>query len=421
MRRPAQPHLKPRLGLRRPQGLPWERKGGEPPPGSESWNTPWVQLRYFSNHPHIYPPMIGAVSADAAPGNLVSVYDKEGQHFGAGMFNPRARVPLRILRHGAEPPGEACFENALERALDLRLNLLQLDKQTEAFRVVNSDGDALSGLIVDRYGEVLSVEVHSLGIYQRLDRILRVLHDRLGTRRQIIHVDKRIAGIEGISVDREQPSLRPVRFRENGVRFEVNFETGHKTGFFCDQRDNRLRLSRLVKDRRVLDLCCYTGGFAVTAGSAGGAGEVTGVDLDEEAIEQAQRNGNLNQQRIRWVHSDAFSYARQMQRNGKQWEAIVVDPPKFVSSRDEEAEGRRKYEDLNGLAMSLTAPNGLLVTCSCSGLVRVEDFEQMVIRAAHRQGRRLQFLDRTGAASDHPILSNCLEGRYLKVLWARVL
>ena len=208
------------------------------------------------------------------------------------------------------------------------------------------------------------------------------------------------------------------------MKFEVDFAEGHKTGFFCDQRDNRRRFGQLAKDARVLDLCSYTGGFSINA-ALGGAAEVTGVDLDETAIAQARRNANLNQlstSNVKWVHTDAFAYARQMQKNGQQWDAVVLDPPKLIMTREPAgaAEGHRKYEDLNQLAISLVKPGGLFVTCSCSGLLSLEDFEGHAIKAAHRLHRRLQLFDRTGAGVDHPVYSNCLESRYLKVLWTRV-
>ncbi|HEY6168914.1 MAG TPA: class I SAM-dependent rRNA methyltransferase [Verrucomicrobiae bacterium] len=390
-----------------------------PPAGSDVWPTPWVQLKYFTSHPTIYPAMIAAISPDAKPGALVAAFDKQGQRFGSGFWNPKARVPLRMVHFGTEHVGEECFERLLERAVNLRLKFLGLDVGTNAHRVIHSDGDGLSGLVVDRFDDVLSVEVHSLGVFQRLPDWLRFLHARLGTTREVIEVDPHIARIEGIG--KVPPStVRSVKIREHGVRYEVDFEAGHKTGFFCDQRENRLRLSRLVKGARVLDLCCYTGGFSLAAKMLGGADEVTGVDLDEKAIEQAKRNANLNQARIDWVHCDAFSFARQMQRNNTRWPVIVVDPPKLILSRDDEADGRRKYEDLNGLAMQVLEPGGLLVTCSCSGLIDLEEFERLVVRGASRIGRRLQILDRTGAGPDHPVMSNCLESRYLKVLWARV-
>jgi 23S rRNA (cytosine1962-C5)-methyltransferase len=211
------------------------------------------------------------------------------------------------------------------------------------------------------------------------------------------------------------------KIREHGVRYEVDFVEGHKTGFFCDQRDNRRRLAALVAGKRVLDLCCYSGGFSVSAALAGAA-EVTGVDLDEAAVAMARRNANLNQARVSWVHCDAFSYARQMRDNGKRWDVVILDPPKLVHGRDDESatEGRRRYEDLNGLGMMITEPGGLLVTCSCSGMLPAEEFEDIVCRMALRTRRRLQILDRTGAGGDHPVMSNSPEGRYLKLIWARV-
>lgn len=387
-----------------------------------SWISPWVQLRTFSFHPSIYPAMIQRSSPDATPGALVSVYDRSGRHFGAGFWNPRARVPLRVLHHGDQPITEAQLAQSLDRAIDLRLGPLQLPSVTDAFRVVNSDGDGLSGLIIDRFGPVLSIQVHSLGMAQRLRTWLPRIHERLGTNQAVVHVDPIIARQEGIQPHMLPPAdkVRPVKIQEHGLRFEVDLEKGHKTGFFCDQRENRRRITHFAEGKRVVDLCCYTGGFSIAAKLTGKAEEVTGVDLDEAAIAQAKRNANINMARIQWVHCDAFSYARQLRKNGEKFGVVILDPPKFVSCDEDEAEGLTRYEDLNSLGVVITEPGGLLVTCSCSGRVSARDFETIVIRAAHRVGRRLQFLEQTGAGADHPFMSNCLESRYLKVLWARV-
>ena len=394
-----------------------------------AWSRPWAQLKFVTFQPHIFPRMLGPVSPEAKGGDLVAVYDKNGQRVGAGLYNPRAKIPLRVVCHSGEPVGEAYFAAAIRRAVALRRDWLRLDAVSDAWRAINSDGDGLSGLTVDRYGDVLFCDVTSLGIFQRLPAWLPLLHELCGTRHAHVFVDHDLGSLEGIkpSLMKAVTTVAPgaIQIREQGVRYEVDFATGHKTGFFCDQRDNRLGFSRLVKDARVLDLCCYTGGFALAATVLGGAAEATGIDLDEAAIAQARRNQHLNRvppARLRWVHADAFAYARQMQRNGEAWDAVVLDPPKFVLTREGEGhfEGRRKYEDLNQLALSLVKPGGLFVTCSCSGLVSLEQFEAHVIKAAHRLNRRLQFFDRTGAGPDHPVYSNCLEGRYLKVLWARV-
>jgi 23S rRNA (cytosine1962-C5)-methyltransferase len=394
--------------------------GAAPRTPPEARRAPWVELKTFSYHPTLYRAMIRAASPDAAAGSLVTVYDREGRVFGAGLWNPRARVPLRVLRHGEEAFGEEELAGLLDRAVEFRARTLGLggDPSTNAYRVIHSDADSLSGLVVDRFADTLSVSVHSLGMFQRLPKWLPRLHEKLGTRRAFVDVDERAARLEGIPFRRESgDAVRTVKIQEHGIRYEVDFETGHKTGFFCDQRENRRRLARHTRDRRVLDLCCYTGGFALSAKILGNAGETTGVDLDEKAIERAKRNANLNQARIQWVHCDAFTWARQMQRNRETWDVVVLDPPKLVFDREDAEGGRKKYEDLNMLALSLTRPGGVFVTCSCSGMVSEEEFERMVIRAAHRLGRRIQFFDRTGAGPDHPVMSNCPESRYLKVLW----
>jgi len=324
------------------------------------------------------------------------------------------------LRHASEFVDESCLLGLIDRAIDLRINHLRMPEFTDAFRVIHSDGDGLSGLVVDRYADVLSIEVHSLGMFQRLPNWLPHLHRRLGTQRTLIEVDERIARIEGIGgAAKLCDPVRSVKIQEHGIRYEVNFEQGHKTGFFCDQRENRRRFATLTKGARVLDLCCYTGGFSLAAKILGGAEEVTGVDLDETAIAQAKRNANLNSARIDWVHVDAFSYARQMRTNTNKWDVVVLDPPKLILSREDEEEGRRKYEDLNILALTLVKPGGFLVTCSCSGLLSTTDFEEILIRAANRMQRRFQFLDRTGAGPDHPVMCNCPESQYLKLFWTR--
>jgi 23S rRNA (cytosine1962-C5)-methyltransferase len=385
------------------------------------WPTPWVQLKYFSFQPTIYPAMVLRASPDAAAGQMVHVYDRNGQRFGQGFYNPKARVPLRIFHHGLDTVDESFLDQRVRDALDLRLERLRLPDRTDAFRVIHSDGDGLSGLVMDKLGDILVVEVHARAMHDRLVRWIPLCMERLGTQHVRVRVDPVIARMEGIRPVATDPEVpRVVRFRENGIRYEADLEEGHKTGFFCDQRENRRRLTEWTQGCRVLDLCCYTGGFSLSAKLAGGATEVTGVDLDEDAIAQARRNAHMNQARIEWVHVDAFSYARQMQRNRQRWDVVVLDPPKLIPDRESVEEGVRRYEDLNGLAASLVEPGGLFVTCSCSGLLGETDFEAAVIRAIHRQGRRLQILDKTGAGADHPVMTNCLEGRYLKVIWGRV-
>jgi 23S rRNA (cytosine1962-C5)-methyltransferase len=409
-----------------PDTAPHEAKAQPAPPDRSAWPRPWAQLKYITFQPAIFPRLLGKVSPDARPGDWVAVYDKNGERAGSGLYNPRAKIPLRVVVHSAEPVGEDYFEGAIRRAVALRREVFKLDARTDAYRLINSDGDGMSGLSIDRYADVLLCEIFSLGMAERLPRWLPLLHELAGTKFARVQVDHDLGSLEGIkpSLFRESQAAAPgsVKIREHGVRYEVDFAEGHKTGFFCDQRENRKAVARFTQGARVLDLCCYTGGFSLCAKILGEAADVTGVDLDESALDQARRNSNLNQVRLKLVHADAFAYARQMQQNGETWDVVILDPPKFIFTRDDHGnwEGRQKYEDLNQLAISLVKPGGIFVTCSCSGLLSLEDFEQHVIKAAHRQNRRLQFLDRTGAGPDHPVYSNCLESRYLKVLWCRV-
>jgi 23S rRNA (cytosine1962-C5)-methyltransferase len=279
----------------------------------------------------------------------------------------------------------------------------------------------LPGIVADKFADVLSVEITSLAAWQRLSGWLPLLHECFDTKRVVVQVDEDLARVEGIprSGGVESDAVRSVKIREHGIRYEVNFSEGHKTGFFCDQRDNRRLVGQWASGRTMLDLCCYTGGFGISA-AFGGASDVTAVDLDENAVAMAKRNANLNQTRVKFTHADAFTWCRTMIENGRTWEFVVCDPPKFIHGREDET-GQAKYHDLNKLALQLVAPGGLFVTCSCSGQLGAGDFERIVVNAAHRQNKRLQILDRTGAGPDHPTLSNYPESRYLKVLWARVI
>ncbi len=400
-------------------------KASPPPEGSEHWATPWVQIKYPSRHPCVWSNMVKGASPDARPGDLVTLYDRDGVLFGFGLYSPGARIPVRVMEWGSPAPGEEWFTHMLRQAADLRRNILHLDQVTDSYRVFHGDADGIGGLIVDRFGPVLSIEVSNIGAARRIQQWIPILHEALGTRTARVMADATIAKMEGIDMGALQRASdlrdRTVKITEHGIRYEVDFSTGHKTGFFCDQRENRLKLTDFTEGRNVLDLCCYTGGFSLAAKMRGRARRVVGVDLDEKSIAQAKRNANLNEARIEFTHADAFVYARQMQRNDTHFGTVVLDPPKFVLGREEIEEGRKKYFDLNRLALSLVEPGGFFVTCSCSGLLSAEDFETTVSAAAHSIRARLQILDRTGAGPDHPGASHHPESRYLKVLWCRKL
>ena len=204
------------------------------------------------------------------------------------------------------------------------------------------------------------------------------------------------------------------------ARFRVAPGSKHKTGFFLDQRDNRKALAGFCAGRRVLDLCCNTGGFAVYAKVLGGAEEVVGLDLDEQALILAKQNANLNQARILFVQADLFAWLREVLPSGQRFDVVVLDPSKQTRDREEVGYALKRYLDINRLALQAVAPGGMFLTCSCTGLVREVDFLETLRRAAWQTGRTVQVLRIAGAAPDHPFLVHVPEGRYLKAVFCRV-
>ncbi len=377
--------------------------------------------------------MIRAADPAARPGDIVNIYDKAGALFGRGFYNPDSVIVLRVLTYGDASVDDDFWRRKLIDAFDLRRRL-GLDEVSDAYRLVHAEGDGLSGLILERYAECIVAEVFSLGIFQRAGKLTSEASDLLGAPtsldrpgranaswRVVVRADAAVERMEGFHVKpADQPDLSQLTIREHGIRYRVDVAGGHKTGFFCDQRDNRRQFATACADANVLDLCCYTGGFSLCAKVLGHAREVTAVDLDEAALGIARENANLNQTRIAFVHADAFIYLRQMIANGRQFDAVVLDPPKLAHSREALEEAMLKYHDLNYLALQVVRPGGFFVTCSCSGLVSRDIFLDTVHRAARRLRRPLQMLDQTGAGGDHPVMLNCPESAYLKVLWFRV-
>lgn len=420
-------------------------------PSEHTYPYPWVRLRSGAASPFIYRRMIDAVDPAAAAGDVVAVYDRHGKLFGHGFYHDRSQIALRMLSYEPATVDERFFAERIEQACVWRRQLMGQDlhvsdsarepqptgkmplpredmgsvpmPRTDAYRLVHAEGDGLSGLIAERYAEWIAIEVFSLGIFKRIDTIKRLLSEATGLRHFVVRADEHVERIEGFRITpaSSDPAPRTITIQENGVRFRVDLQAGHKTGFFCDQRENRRRLASLCRGRDVLDCCCYTGAFGIYAKALGLADSVTAVDLDEEAVELAKANAKLNQVRVNFAHADAFGYLRQMQTNARTFDVVVLDPPKFVPTRDDYTEGSRKYADLNALGLSVLKPGGLLLTCSCSGLVGREDFQAMVKSAATRVARQLQIVDVTGAGPDHPVMANCPESAYLKAVWARAM
>lgn len=405
--------------------------GSDAAHGAGGFVSPWVQLRSASASPLLFEKMIRTIDAAARDGDVVSVYDKAAHYFGRGLLNRRSQIVLRMLTQDDVPVDEAFWRARLSSAIALRRQLA-LDDVTDAYRLVHAEGDGLSGLIVERYADWLVFEVFSLGMQQRAGLLARLCAEELGSPTRLerpgdaasqwgvwVRADEHIAQREGFRLTEQTPP-GGLTIREHGIRYRIDVAGGHKTGFFCDQRDNRLALARLCRDARVLDVCCHSGGFALCARKLGAAREVTGVDLDEQALVLAKANANLNQCRIDFVHADAFIYLRQMLANQRQFDVVVLDPPKFAPTRDDLQTAEAKYHDLNKLGMQAVRPGGVLLTCSCSGLVSPAMFLDVLRRAARGARRNVQVLAQSGAGADHPVHMNHPESAYLKAFWLRV-
>jgi 23S rRNA (cytosine1962-C5)-methyltransferase len=410
-----------------------------------------VFLTKPTTHPTVYRKRIKHIDGRPDVGDWVSIYHQDAREqdalqsdnpdddvaprvesdqppklFAYGLYNPKSEIAVRIVRWSQELPNDAFFDNLLDRAVALRVDTLRLNEVTDSYRVIHAEADGLPGLVVDRYGDCLSAEVFGIAMAQRAEAILERLAKRLGTRHWLIQPSPALKSQEGFSMEPRSSSELPsqVTITEHGTKFRIHFGTGHKTGFFCDQRENRLKLAEYCRDRTVLDVCCYTGGFAVQAAKLGGAREVTGIDLDEEPLKTARQNAALNDVRVKFTQADAFAYMRDMLREGKQFDVVVLDPPKLIRNRMEIEEGTRKHFDLNRLAMQLVRPGGMMLTCSCAGLLQDSEFLR-VVRAAGRSAfaaapRNIQFLSRAGAAACHPVSATCPETEYLKAMWVRL-
>lgn len=382
---------------------------------------PVVHLRTVasSSGQWIFRKMVREAAPRTEPGSVVRVLDRDGGFVAQAFWNPKSELALRVLTRDETPVDDEWFRRAVRRAVALRRDVLQLDRATNAWRAVFSEADALPGLVADRFGQVLSCQVASLGIYRVFPVISDELKRVLGA--HVVHVsaDPKIAKIEGFPVPSSAGAAARTVIREHGLDFEVDCAEGHKTGFFLDQRDSRRRIRELAKGRRVLDLCSYTGGFALNA-AKGGATWTAAVDLDEAAVAQARRNADRNQlgEHMQFVHADAFAYLRALSTTPP--DLVIVDPAKQAVRKDEVPRALRFYHDLNALVFEKVAREALVLACSCTGLVSEHAFLETLAAAAVAARRSVTFLEVRGAPADHPVPSDFPQARYLKVVLCRV-
>ncbi len=381
---------------------------------------------FYARHPWVLDSAIERIEGPVTDGGVIDLLNDKRKFLARGIYNSKSKIRVRLYTWDpAQGLHDDWLRLKLTQAVEYRRQLGVLEP-SDAARIVFSEGDGLSGLIVDRYADYLSIQVNALAMAQRLPVIVEHLQKELRPRGIVVKQERGISAIEGIQLAEglHYGTLPegPIFITENQLRYGVDLREGQKTGFYVDQRDNRLAAARYAHDRRVLDMFCYAGGFSMNAVKHGQATNVLAVDVSDKAIALAQENVRLNQlSNIGFQVGDGFETLEQLREKGEKYGLIVLDPPKFARSRSTVDDALRAYHLLNRHAVNLLEPGGILVTCSCSGHVQREDFLQMLSGVAQRTGRDIQILEQRGPSADHPVSATCLESEYLKCFICRVL
>jgi 23S rRNA (cytosine1962-C5)-methyltransferase len=375
----------------------------------------WIFSGALQQQPHWIP-----------AGALVDVKSATGQFVARGYYNPQTDIAIRILTRDVDEAIDAAFvQRRIRRAIELRA-VFDTSK-TNAYRLVHSEGDGLPGLVVDRFADVLVMQVHTKGMEQLRPLLIEALMRETGARGLLIRNESHARKREGLEV--EEPFVAAgdvpshVTIRENGVQFLVDLWEGQKTGFFLDQRDKRDALRKYVPSKRVLNCFSYTGGFSVYAALLGEKTHVTSVDVSQPALETAYQNFALNgldPERYDFLVADVFEYLESAVSEAERFDVVVLDPPAFAKTRDARTHALKAYRRLNTLGMQVLRPGGILLTCSCSGVVGMDDLLGAVSLGAQRLHRQVQVLESYTHGVDHPIPLAMPEVAYLKAVFCRV-
>ncbi len=374
-------------------------------------------------HPWVFSGAVAKVQGEPGPGETVGVWSATGEFLAVAAYSPRSQIVARVWDWKERVVDGAFFNERIGRSVAQRRVLLD-GTDTDALRLIHGESDGLPGVVADRYGDTVVLQLTSAGAERWRDAIADALLEASGAARIWERSDAEVRNLEGLSVatgplrGRREPTQ--ITVTENGLMFQVDLEHGHKTGFYLDQRDNRRRLRELARGRDALDGFCYTGGFALNA-QAGGARSVTAVESSAGALELARANAKLNDLAgADWIEGDVFQLLRRFRDQGRTFDLIVLDPPKFAPTAAHAAKAARAYKDINLLAFKLLRPAGLLMTFSCSGGVTSDLFQKVIAGAALDAGVDAQIIERLGPGADHPVALNFPEGEYLKGLICRV-
>ncbi len=361
------------------------------------------------------------------PGGLVDVKSATGQFVARGYYNAQTDIAIRILTHDAE---EAIDTDFLRRRIRSAVDLRKIfdSQQTNAYRLINSEGDGLPGLVVDCYADVLVIQIHTAGMERLRPQLIEALMQETAVRGILLRNDGQARRREGMEV--EEPvvvagEVPPrVTIRENGVLFDVDLWQGQKTGLFLDQSDKRAALSKYASGgKRILNCFSYTGGFSIYAALTGPETNVTSVDSSAPAIEGARQNfvlNGLNPESHQFVDADVFDYLEEAHAAGELFDIVVLDPPAFAKTQGARTQALKAYRRLNTLGMQVLRPGGILLTCSCSGVVGMDDLLGVLSSDSQRLHRTVQLLEAYTHGVDHPINLAMPETSYLKAIFCRI-
>ena len=367
---------------------------------------PWV----FSNEIEMTPE-----AKALPPGSLVTLIDAGDERLGVATFNPHSLIAARVLSRRAAQSVDSDF---LAERLGAALALRQALFDGPFYRLIHSEADGLPGLIVDRYGEVLAVQTNTAGMERLLPQLLAAFDAVLQPRAVVLINDSPVRKLEGLEPEHRMAAgvlAGPVELVENGCRFVADLADGQKTGWFFDQRDNRAFMARLARNRRVLDLYTYAGGFAIQAALAGAA-ETVAVDRSEQSLALADRAAALNGVTVQTVRAEVFAEMERLKAAGELFGVVVADPPAFVKSRKDLGAGAKGYRKMARLAAALVEPGGFLFCASCSHHMPAELFAEEISHGLHLAGRGGRILRTAGAAPDHPVHPLLPESAYLKAM-----
>jgi len=359
---------------------------------------------------------------DTWEGGLVAIFDSSGRFLATGYYNPHTLIAARILSFEPDPIGPNFFRGRIEAALNFPPRQVS---RKEACRLIYGESDFLPGLVADRYGDYLALQVQTLGMEKLKEDWLPALLEKVSPKGALWVCDSSMRQLENLPLVREVflgevPDT--VEFMEGQLVFRVDLKNGQKTGFFLDQKENRKKLAPWVGGKKVLDLFCYSGAWGLTALSYG-ASQAVGVDDAQPALDLAYENALLNRMetKIRFEKADTFDYLTAPPPGDKRFDVIILDPPALIKSKKHLAEGKKGYFTLNRRALDWLSPGGILVTCSCSHHLDQANFRELVNVAALKAGRKLRLVDYGTQAPDHPVLAAMPETEYLKCYFFQVL